>query len=100
MSLVRHAYSMSVKSGHAWVMNHVSDQLVDRRRVRALMIVDVYSHEALMTEVGHWLKAENLVVNCKRLVACRGASECLFGQEERDFGTADVSLGLASLDAA
>ena len=42
-------------------MDFVADQFVDGRRFRALTIVDVFSREALATEVGQSPREENVV---------------------------------------
>ncbi|MBW2396690.1 MAG: transposase family protein [Deltaproteobacteria bacterium] len=69
----------------AWSMDFVSDQLVDGRRIRALTVVEVFSREALAIEVGQWMRAENVVEVCNRLVTRRGKPKRVFVDNGGEF---------------
>jgi len=49
----------------------VTDQLANGTRLRVLTIVDVFTREALVTEVGQRLRAEDVMAILNRLVALR-----------------------------
>jgi putative transposase len=85
MSVTRRERYVPRRVNQAWSMDFVSDQLVDGRRIRALTIVDVFSREALAIEVGHRMRAENVVEVCNRLVARRGKPKRVFVDNGSEF---------------
>lgn len=50
-----------------WSMDFVADNLFNRRRVRALTVVDNFSRECLAIEVGQGLRGDNVVAVMARL---------------------------------
>jgi putative transposase len=74
-----------MRPGQAWAMDFVSDQLVDGRTFRALTIVDVFSREALVIDIGQRLGGEHVVAALNRLVAQRGRPEVLFMDNGSEF---------------
>ena len=73
------------RASQAWPMDVVADQLVDETRIRVLTIVDVFTREALATEVGFRLRGEDVVRVCNRLVAHRGAPGRIFADNGSEF---------------
>ena len=53
-----------------WSMDFVSDALFDGRRIRALTVVDDYSRESLVIEVGQSITGEQVVMVMNRLSEC------------------------------
>jgi putative transposase len=56
-------------------MGFVADQLADGRRIRTLMIVDLFTRECLGIEVGFSLRAEDVVTTLNHLKYNRGLLE-------------------------
>jgi putative transposase len=71
--------------GEAWSMDFVSDQLANGQRFRALTVIDVFTREALMIEVGMRLRGHNVAAVCNRLVACNGAPKRIFVDNGSEF---------------
>jgi putative transposase len=61
------------RPNQVWSLDFVADQLADGRRFRALTVVDVFTRESLVIEVGQSLKGEDVVSALNRLKAQRGA---------------------------
>ena len=51
-----------------WAMDFIHDQLANGRKVQLLMVIDVYTSEALAIEVGHRLRGEDVARILNRLV--------------------------------
>lgn len=60
-----------------WSMDFVHDRLVDERRIRMLTIVDHFSRESVAIEVGHSLKAPDVIRCLSRLKITRGLPEVI-----------------------
>lgn len=73
------------RANQAWSMDFVSDQLTNGTRFRALTIVDVFTREALAIRVGQRLRAEQVVEECNRLIAQRGAPVRVFVDNGSEF---------------
>jgi len=58
---------------------------VERRKIRALTIVDVFSREALAIEVGSRLRSEHVVAALDRLVAAGRKPKYLFVDNGAEF---------------
>lgn len=68
-----------------WSLDVVADQLSDGTRFRALTVVDVFTREALVIEVGKRLAGEHVVAALNRVVANRGAPKYLFADNGSEF---------------
>lgn len=60
-----------------WSMDFVSDALFDGRRLRALTVVDAFTHEALAIDVDQGIKGEQVVEVMKRVASLRGAPRAI-----------------------
>jgi len=69
----------------AWTMDFVADQLANGTRFRALTVVDVFTREALATEVGQRLKGEDVVATLDRIMSTRGTPRFLFVDNGSEF---------------
>lgn len=58
-------------------MDFVPDALFDGRRLRALTVVDNYTRESLVTDVGRNLKGEDVVRVLTMVVAERGVPQTM-----------------------
>ena len=67
---LRHAVT---RPDQAWSMDFVADQMADGSKFRMLIILDIYTREALAIEVGLALSGERVVAALNRLVAGRSA---------------------------
>jgi len=63
----------------------VHDQLSSGQKFRSLTVVDVFSLETLVFEVGQRLRGEHVVEVLNRLVRQRGAPKCLFADNCGEF---------------
>jgi putative transposase len=75
-----------------WSLDFVADQLADGRRFRALTVVDVFTRESLMIEVGQSLKGEDVVRVLNRIKAQRGAPKMLFCDNGSEFCSQAMDL--------
>jgi putative transposase len=73
------------RTNQAWCMDFVADQLADGTRLRLLTILDVFSRESIAIRVGQRLRAEDVVDECNRLVARRGAPVRVFMDNGSEF---------------
>nr|WP_155642102.1 IS3 family transposase [Burkholderia cepacia] len=85
MVVTRVAKIVPIKPNDAWSMDFVADQLADGSKFRTLTIVDVFTKEALATEVGQRLKGEHVVSALNRIAARRGALRHLFVDNGSEF---------------
>jgi putative transposase len=85
MHVARRERYVPKRSNQAWSMDFVSDQLTNGTRFRALTIVDVFTREALAIRIGQHLRAEQVVDECNRLVAQRGAPVRIFVDNGSEF---------------
>jgi putative transposase len=65
------------RPGHVWALDYQHDQTADGRVIRLLNIVDEYTREALAQHVARSIDADMTVSVLERLVAERGAPECV-----------------------
>lgn len=73
-----------------WSMDFVADALFDRRRFRALTVVDNFTKESLAIEVAQQLKGEDVVAVMQRLQGERGVPDRI----QTDTGSEFISLAL------
>jgi putative transposase len=73
MVVTQMAKIVPAKPNDAWSMGFVADQLADGSKFRTLTIVDVFTKEALATEVGQRLRGEHVVSALNRIAVRRGA---------------------------
>ena len=66
-------------------MDFVSDQLRDGRRFRSLIVVDIYTREALAIEAGQSLRREDVVRVLNQLKLKREAPKMLFCDNGAEF---------------
>ncbi len=69
----------------AWSMDFVVDQLADGTKVRLLMIIDIFSREALAIAAGHHLRGEDVVAALNRIIGQRPAPKYLFVDNGSEF---------------
>lgn len=60
-----------------WSMDFVHDRLVNQRKIRMLTIVDHFSRESVAIEVGHSLKAPDVIRCLSRLKITRGLPDII-----------------------
>ena len=70
----------------------MADQLIEGRRFRVLMIVDVFTRESLAVEVGPSLKGTHGVEVVNRIRAQRGAPRMLFCDSGSEFSSQIMDL--------
>jgi len=85
MAVTRRERYVPTRPNQAWSMDFVSDQLTNGTRIRALTIVDVFTRGALAIRVGRRHRAEQVVEECNRLVAQRGAPLRIFVDNGSEF---------------
>lgn len=73
------------KGNDVWSLDFISDALCNRKRFRALTIVDVFTREALAITVGARLRGEDVVDTLNRLVMQRGKPRYLFADNGSEF---------------
>jgi putative transposase len=76
-SVARIVLAPATRANERWAMDFVSDQLFNRRRFRALTVMDHFTREGLALEVDFSLPALRVVRVLDRLVAERGAPELI-----------------------
>lgn len=84
-AVTRNARIKPLRPNQVWSMDFVADQLVDGTKFRSLTIIDVYTREALAIDVGHRLRAENVVAALNRLVQARCAPVSIFVDNGSEF---------------
>lgn len=85
MTVERRERYLPQRPNQAWAMDFVADQLVDGTRFRALTMVDVFTREALGIRVGQRLRAEQVLEECNRMAAQRGAPVRIFVDNGSEF---------------
>jgi transposase InsO family protein len=73
-------------------LDFVADQLIDVRRFRVLMIVDVFTRESLTVEVGRSLKGTHVVGVLNQIRARRGVPRMLFCDNCSEFSSQIMDL--------
>jgi putative transposase len=81
----REAHYRALRTNDAWSVDFVHDQLSNGQNFRALTVIDVYSREALATEVGQRKRGEHVVAVLNRLVQKHGAPRRLFADNGAEF---------------
>jgi len=82
----------ATEANQAWSLDFVADQLSDRRRFRALTIVDVFTRESLAIRVGQALKGTDVVDVLNRLRFERRAPKALFCDNGSEFTSQIMDL--------
>jgi transposase InsO family protein len=75
-----------------WSLDFVSDQLSHGQRFRALTVLDVFTREAIVIEVGQQLRAADVVAVLERLRRQRGCPETLCCDNGSEFTSQLVDL--------
>lgn len=76
------------KAGRAndvWSLDFMSDEFGNGQRFRLLTVVDVFTREALATDIGIRLRGEDVVQTLNRLVAQHGKPRYLFADNRSEF---------------
>jgi putative transposase len=68
-----------------WSMDFVSDALFDGRRLRALMVVDAFTRQALAIDVDQGIKGEQVVKAMIRIATSRGAPRTILADNGTEF---------------
>jgi putative transposase len=79
-------------ANQAWSLDFVADQLTDGRRFRALTIVDVFTRESPVIEVGQAMKGTDVVEVLNRLRVERGLPKTLFCDNGSEFTSQIMDL--------
>ena len=82
----------STAPDRAWSLDFVADQLADRRRFRALTIVDIFTRESLAIEVGQSLKEEDVTQVLNRIRLQRTTPKTLFCDNGSEFTSQAMDL--------
>lgn len=85
MAVARRERCVPRRPDEVWSLDFVADQLANGARLQVLTIVDVFTREALATEVGQRLRAEDVVGVLNRLVAQRQVPRFLFVDNGSEF---------------
>jgi putative transposase len=75
-----------------WSLDFVADQLADRRRFRALTIMDVFTRESLAIKVGQRLKGEDVVSALNEIRQQRGVPKFLYCDNGSEFTSQIMDL--------
>ena len=75
-----------------WSMDFVHDRLVNQRKIRMLTIVDHFSRESVAIEVGHGLKASDVIRCLSRLKITRGLPEIITVDNGSEFSGNEMDL--------
>jgi putative transposase len=75
-----------------WSMDFVADQLADGRRVRALTVLDLFTRECLVIDVGQGLSGSDVVATLERLRFERGLPRCIYCDNGTEFVSAAMDL--------
>lgn len=76
-SVARIVLAPATRANERWAMDFVADQLFNRRRFRALTVMDHFTREGLAIEIDFSLPALRVVRVLDRLVAQRGTPELI-----------------------
>ena len=76
----------------AWSVDFVADQLADGRKFRALTIVDVFTRESLVIEVGQSLKGTDVVRVLSRIGSQRAIPKTLYCDNGTEFTSQAMDL--------
>lgn len=76
----------------AWAMDFVSDQLQDGRRFRALTVVDIFTRENLVIQVGRRLGGEDVAQALQRIARRRGLPQRIYCDNGAEFAGRLVDL--------
>ena len=76
-----------------WSLDFVVEQLADRRRFRALTVVDVYTRESLAIEPGQSLKGKDVVRVLQSIQKDRGGPKTLFCDNGSEFSSPLLDCG-------
>lgn len=76
-SVARIVLAPATRANQRWAMDFVADQLFNRRRFRALTVMDHFTREGLAIEIDFSLPALRVVRVLDRLVAQRGTPELI-----------------------
>jgi putative transposase len=68
---------VAVGINESWSMDFVTDSLFNGRRFRSLTVVDNYSRECLVIEVGQHIRGEDVTRTMDRLKAIRGVPKSI-----------------------
>lgn len=91
----RPAQAKATAADHVWSLDFVADQLYGGKRFRALTVVDVFTREARVIEVGQRLSAVDVVRTLGVLRGIRGA-DAVLRQLIRNYRPVDGPVGLPS----
>jgi putative transposase len=76
----------------AWSVDFVADQLADGRKFRALTLVDVFTRESLVIEVGQSLKGTDVVRVLSRIGSQRATPKTLYCDNGTEFTSQAMDL--------
>jgi putative transposase len=75
-----------------WSMDFVHDRMVNGRKIRMLTIVDHFSRESVAIEVGHGLRAPDVIRCLSRLKITRGLPETISVDNGSEFSGNEMDL--------
>jgi putative transposase len=80
------------RPNQVWSLDFVADELIGGRRFGALTVVDVYTRECLVIEVGQSLKGHDVVRVLQRVAEERGMPQMLFCDNGSEFTSQVLDL--------
>lgn len=75
----------ALTASQMWSMDFVSDAMFNGRRLRALTVVDAFTHEALTIDVDQGIKGEQAVEVMERISSIRGAPRTIQADNAPEF---------------
>jgi putative transposase len=86
--------AQAVRPNHVWTYDSVFDRCANGQQIKLLTVVDEYARESLAIHVATSIKSRAVIGVLARLVAERGAPQCLRSDDGSEFVAARVKAGL------
>jgi putative transposase len=82
--------SQALRPNHVWTYDFVFDRCANGQQIKLLTVVDEYTRESLAIHVATSIKSRTVIGVLSRLVAERGAPQCLRSDNGSEFTAARV----------
>jgi putative transposase len=86
--------AQAVRPNHVWTYDFVFDRCANGQQIKLLTVVDEYTRESLAIRVATSIKSRAVIGVLSRLVAERGAPQCLRSDNGSEFTAARVKAWL------
>lgn len=82
--------AQALRPNHVWTYDFVFDRCANGQQIKLLTVVDEYTRESLAIHVATSIKSRTVIGVLSRLVAARGAPQCLRSDNGSEFVAARV----------